>query len=309
MKDRTPTARVDQDLCVGCELCLATCPDRTFSMDQGKARVTGDRCLACEHCVAVCPTGAVTLGAAEPHALDFTTFTPINEWLPPGDYDLPGLVALMRSRRSCRNYLPDPVPRDQLEDLVKIGTTAPSGTNSQLWTFTILPDRQAVTALGDRIGVFFRKLNAMARKAWLRKLTKLLGKGELDQYYREHYQSVSEAMEQWETQGIDRLFHGAPAAMVVGSRPGASCPAEDALLASGQILLAAHAMGLGTCLIGYAVEAMDYDPGIKDFLGIPKSEAVHAVIVLGYPDEKYQRLTGRRQVTPRYFHPAPQESP
>ena len=39
----------------------------------------------------------------------------------------------------------------------------------------------------------------------------------------------------------------------VATAPGASSPKEDALLASQNILLAAHAMGLGTCLIGFAV--------------------------------------------------------
>lgn len=288
---------------MGCELCVAVCPDRTLTMDQGKAQVTGDRCLACEHCVAVCPTAAISLGAAEPDALDFVTFEPPGAWLPHGHYDLAGLVRLMRSRRSCRNYRDEPVDRRWLEDLVKIGITAPSGTNSQLWTFTILPQREAVMALGQRIGRFFAKLNAMAEKAWLRKLMKLLGKGELDWYFREYYQSVAEALEQWESGGVDRLFHGAPAAMVVGSHPEASCPAEDALLATGQILLAAHAMGLGTCLIGYAVEAMNHDRSIKEFIGIAKSEPVYAVIVLGHPAEQYQRLAGRRKVTPRYFNP------
>ncbi|MEZ4578721.1 MAG: nitroreductase family protein [Desulfobacterales bacterium] len=39
-------------------------------------------------------------------------------------------------RRSCRNYKETPVPASVLEDLVRIGITAPSGTNSQMWTFT-----------------------------------------------------------------------------------------------------------------------------------------------------------------------------
>ena len=60
---------------------------------------------------------------------------------------------------------------------------------------------------------------------------------------------------------MDRLFHGAAAAILVTGRRQASCPAEDALLATQNILLAAHAMGLGSCLIGFAVEAMRRDPG------------------------------------------------
>jgi len=112
---------------------------------------------------------------------------------------------------------------------------------------------------------------------------------------------VREALEEWHGSGKDRLFHGSTAAIVVGSRPGASCPAEDALLATQNILLAAHSMGLGSCLIGYAVAAMKKDPSIQRSVGIPSEEEIHAVIALGYPDDVYQRTAGRKNVTPRYF--------
>jgi hypothetical protein len=35
--------------------------------------------------------------------------------------------------------------------------------------------------------------------------------------------------------------------------------------------------------------------------GIPDEESVHTVIALGYPDENYQTLIGRKKVVPRYF--------
>jgi nitroreductase len=60
-------------------------------------------------------------------------------------------------------------------------------------------------------------------------------------------------------------------------------------------------MGLGSCLIGFAVSAMKKDPSIKRSIGIPAEEEIHAVIALGYTDEVYQRVTGRKKVTPRYF--------
>ncbi|MCP4686469.1 MAG: nitroreductase family protein, partial [Desulfobacterales bacterium] len=222
-------------------------------------------------------------------------------WLPHGEFDAPGLVQLMQSRRSCRNYRPREVSRDLLEDLVKIGASAPSGTNSQRWSFTILPTRRAVMALGRRLHGFFKRLNRTAESAWLRKLLKLVGKGELDAYHRDHYPSVEEALAEWEKEEIDRLFHGATAAIVVGSRPGASCPMEDALLAAQNILLAAHALGLGSCLVGYAVAAMEKDANLKRFIGLEKDETVYAFIALGLPDETYARPAGRKKIPIRWF--------
>ncbi len=296
---RPVTTIIDQDKCIGCGLCVRVCPSQTISMQDGIATVTGDQSLSCGHCIAVCPADAVQVTAID--ALDFKTFQTDSTWLAYGEYDTAQLVKLMRSRRSCRNYTDEPVDCSALEDLVKIGTTAPSGTNSQKWMFTILPTRNAVKALGDRISLFFKKLNKMAEKNYLRRFLRLIGKNELDVYFHEYYESVKEALAEWENSGLDRLFHGATAAIIVGAAPGASCPKEDAMLATQNILLAAHSMGLGTCLIGFAVEAMKNDINIKQYIGIPDDEAVYAVIAMGFPDEKYQQQAGRKKIIPRYF--------
>jgi nitroreductase len=208
----------------------------------------------------------------------------------------------MRSRRSCRNYQTRKVPRELLEDLVKVAITAPSGTNCQKWSFTLLPDRRAVLALGEMIGQYFRQLNKLARKTLLRRALKAIGKPGLDDYYHRYAETVAEALQEWDQTDRDRLFHGAPAVIVVGSRPGASCPAEDALLSSQNLLLGAHCMGLGTCLVGFAVSALQQDPKIKLGLGIPADEKIYAVIALGYPDEIYQRPAGRKMPVVRVFN-------
>lgn len=298
MKRRVTTI-IQAERCVGCGLCIRVCPSGTISMQDGKAAVTGNSSLACGHCAAVCPENAIMLTAIHNDAFLFKTFQEDEIWLAPGEYDTAQLVRLMRSRRSCRNYTDKPVEASVLEDLVRIGTSAPSGTNSQKWAFTILPTRHDVNALGGRISQFFRRLNKMSEKMYLRLGLKLIGRSELDDYYQAYYESVREALREWEQSGRDQLFHGASALIIVGSAPGASCPAEDALLATQNILLAAHAMGLGTCLIGFAVEAMRKDPPVKQFANIPDDEDVHAVIAVGHPDEKYQRPAGRKRAVIR----------
>lgn len=288
---------IDAEACTGCGLCVQCCPSWTLSMGQDKAAVTGERCIVCEHCASICPVGAVRMDGVDREQERFASFTYAPKYIAPGNFSCSELVNLMRSRRSCRGYKEDAVPREVLEDLVKAGITAPSGTNSQRWTFTILPTRNAVTALAMDIKGFFERINRMAGNPLLRKGLKLLGQGDLQDYYEEYYGAVCSALEEWETQGRDRLFHGAPAAILVGAAPGASCPAEDALLASQNIQLAAHCLGLGTCLIGYAVAAMDNDKKIQQTLNIPKDEKIYAVLTIGRPAEPYQRLTGRK--TPR----------
>jgi len=299
---RVPTTEIDRDRCTGCGLCVAVCPSQTLSLVDGKAVVTGTYSLECDHCAAICPEGAITVRGLDRDALTLATIECRDDVVVPyGGFDTARLVELMRSRRSCRLFSDRPVERDILEDLIKIGMTAPSGTNSQRWTFTIVSNRSAVVMLGELMADFFQRINRMAEKRLVRFFARLFMRDALGTYYRNHYESVKEALRQWKEEGRDRLFHGAPAAILVGMKPGASCPAEDALMASQNILLAAHSMGLGSCLIGFAVEALRRDRRIKDYLGIPENERIYAVIALGYPRGDFMRPAGRKKVIPRYF--------
>lgn len=292
---------INSDKCTGCGLCIPVCPHDTLVLKNGKTMVSGDRCMVCGHCRAACPADAVQIPQLENHMQTFSFYKTTEEkWQTFGSFPVKDLVQLMQSRRSCRNYMDKPLPIEILHDLVKIGITAPSGTNSQKWTFTLLSTREEVLSLGEQIAIFFKRTNRMAKSFFLRKVLKLAGKWELDEYYNEHYDRVKQALEAWEHNGEDLLFHGAPAVIVMGSAPGASCPMEDALLASQNILLGAHAMGLGTCMIGYAVKAMQVDRSITESLNIPSEESVHALITVGFPDETYIRFPGRKKCIIRH---------
>ena len=59
-------------------------------------------------------------------------------------------------------------------------------------------------------------------------------------------------------------------------------------------------MGLGSCLIGYAVSAMDHDRRVAAAVGVPQRERVHAVVALGWPGVSFARPTTRRRPLVRY---------
>ncbi len=55
-------ARVDPDLCTGCETCLERCQMDAVLLDQNMhAVVNRDRCIGCGLCVTTCPTDAIIL--------------------------------------------------------------------------------------------------------------------------------------------------------------------------------------------------------------------------------------------------------
>jgi nitroreductase/NAD-dependent dihydropyrimidine dehydrogenase PreA subunit len=288
---------INKEKCTGCGVCAEICPYRAIVLSCEKAEYI-EECFLCGQCQAVCPVSAVEL-LNIPTKLGMTTIEEREEAIPPGTTNISELVALMRSRRSCRKYQNKAVERVMLEDLVRIGTTAPSGTNSQSWGFTIIPERSDLRILGGKVADYYRKLNRLAENPFLRLIVRIIGGDSLGRYYRRYYQSVSGALREWDEEGTDRLFHGASAAiMVTGSRQ-ASCPAEDALLATQNILLAAHAMGLGSCLIGFVVEALRRDPKLKRLVGITENMEIYSIIALGYPAIKYYRPANRKIVVPR----------
>jgi len=60
---------------------------------------------------------------------------------------------LAHSRRSVRQYRPDPVPDDLLMQVLEAGRWAPSAVNSQPWEFIVVTDPAVKQALYDLAGV------------------------------------------------------------------------------------------------------------------------------------------------------------
>ncbi len=76
----------------------------------------------------------------------------------------------------------------------------------------------------------------------------------------------------------------APLGICVVIDPKASShPVEDGATATYSMLLAAHALGLGTCWIGSY--GSSYEERVKEILNIPKEKRVLSIISLGFPDE------------------------
>ncbi len=277
---------------------MEVCPFYIFSLEREKAVLDNNDCFMCGHCRAVCPTNAIFIKDLQ-ETLTLESADNKIQTRSNGAGFSPPLIDLMQSRRSCRNFKPETVSIELLADLVKIGTLAPSGTNCQDWEFTILPERSDVAQLGNLVGNYYKKLNRLAERPLLRNFLKMIGKDSLYNYYINHYETVEKALSEWDEEQKDRLFHGATAAIIVSNRTIASCPGEDALLATQNILLAAESVGLGSCLIGFAVEAIRRSSFLQGKLGIPKGEQVYSVICLGYPAVKFYRTAGRKQVKSR----------
>ena len=119
---------IDQELCRQDGICSAVCPTQIITPageSEYPALVPGGEafCIRCGHCVAVCPHGAIRHG--DMPIGDFPEIA--RAGMPTADQ----VVQFMRSRRSIRNYKPEPLPHGTLTAMIDLARHAPSGHNGQ----------------------------------------------------------------------------------------------------------------------------------------------------------------------------------
>jgi nitroreductase len=158
-------------------------------------------------------------------------------------------------RQSCWNFSEQPVEHEKLLKCVNVGHYAPSGCNSQPWSFVVVetPDIVAeVAKCGQQNNMTPFLSNVMAFIVVLEEHAVLLP-------------SIRHV--------IDSQY----------------CAKSDLGAATVQICLEAETQGLGTCIIGI------YDrEGICKALNIPIEKQFGALIAVGYPADPTIRQKSRK---------------
>ena len=162
----------------------------------------------------------------------------------------------INGRRSTRDFMAEAVDEESIRRLIDAAVRAPSASNGQEWTFTVVRDQ----ALLDRI--------SEAAKAHM--LTILPA----DPQSERRRTTLSDP--------AFHIFYHAPALILVAGTTPTPWVVEDCALAAQNLMLAAHGEGLGSCWIGYAQRYLDTPEG-KDVLGLPASCVPVAPIIVGHP--------------------------
>jgi nitroreductase len=166
------------------------------------------------------------------------------------------LSKALAGRRSVREYTEQPVDEPAIRRLIDAAVQAPSAVNEQPWTFTVVRDQVVL----DRI----------SRDAKVHVLATLPTNYQGGRFRKRLADPTF------------HIFHHAPVLILISANAAGPWIVEDCALAAENLMLAAHAAGLGTCWIGFAQGFLNTPEG-KSLLGLPAAWVPVAPIIVGHP--------------------------
>ena len=173
----------------------------------------------------------------------------------------------LKKRRSVRDFSPEPIPFDVLQNCVLAASTAPNGANLQPWHFAIIqsPDVKAKirAAAEEEERAFY---NGRAPEEWLEVLAPLGTNA--DKPFLE------------EAPALIAIFRKAKALDKNGVKRKTYYPLESTGIATGILITALHNAGLAT--LTHTPSPMGF---LNELLDRPSSEKPFLLLVAGYPKE------------------------
>lgn len=164
---------------------------------------------------------------------------------------------VVHSRRAVRQYKPDLVSREDIMKILDAGNWAPSGKNLQPWEFVVVTGKKK-EQLGESYGVIGQAYAA-----------------DWDQTSRDAFVEYA------------RTYGGAPVVLAVLVKKSKDEEVQRMYMESGSaamenIVLAARALGLGTC---WMTGPLADEATLREVLGVGERQQIVAVTPLGYPVE------------------------
>jgi len=212
--------------------------------------------------LAICPTAALSILGRDPaSSLPLTTGS-----LPAFNQ----VDRFIRGRRSIRHYRDENVAPVLIQKLLSTLANVPTGVNRRELTFSVIDDKTVLQ--GIRIKVY-KALSATA------------GTGRVPEY-------LSNAASAYFDRGIDRIFRGAPHALIASAPPDAPCSREDVVLALAYFEFLAQSAGLGTVWWGMFKSIFEALPKLKPLVNLPADHVYYAML-FGTPAIHFARTVQR----------------
>lgn len=182
------------------------------------------------------------------------------------------------SRRSVRHFAKEKVDRETLGKLVAAARYAP----------TMNHHIRAIIVDDPEILVEFDRYERMFYGTWYRLFFKNKAIRAFERIFRDDIDVIRRKMEH--SLGSVDFLYGAPALIVLVGDTRTILTEESAQYHLASMLLYAHSLGLGACLMDSAKIALRTSSALRRRLGIPRGMRVRGAIVVGHPEERLLNL-------------------
>ena len=170
----------------------------------------------------------------------------------------PSVMDAIATRSSVRAYTGKPLDRAAVMALLEAAVRAPTAMHIEPWRFLVIQDTDTLRRLSER-----------ARLQFTEELRRL------------HPDEDDAVLARFASPGFD-VFYNAGTLVVVYAGVDSPFAAADCWLAAENLILAAHARGLGTCVVGSVVATLN-TPAVRDELGLPAGVTAVAPVIVGHP--------------------------
>jgi nitroreductase len=186
------------------------------------------------------------------------------------------LLKLMKTRRSIRRYQDRDVPDELLEKIMEAGRWAPSGDNGQPWRFIVVRDFETKAAL-----------SRIATEGSGRRFTAEYFTGRLDERFEglKDEKKKARAYQKLRSGAVSSFLIDAPVIIVVCAYLDVWDFPYDVAMATQNMQLMAHALGLGTCVVVAPVCDIIDEVETAKLLKVPHGYKAALPLAVGYPDE------------------------
>lgn len=196
------------------------------------------------------------------------------------------LLTLIRERRSIRRYAARPVDEAVLRTLLEAARWAPSAHNRQPWRFAVLTDAARRAGLAQAMGERLRQdltADGVPQAAIERDVTRSVARISAAPAVLVFFLSMAD-MDSYP----DPQRQAAERTMAV----------QSVALAAQNVLLAAHAQGLGACWMCGPLFCADV---VRRELGLPDDWEAQGLITLGYPEQSASKQREPIETKTRWF--------
>ena len=168
---------------------------------------------------------------------------------------VPDVFEAIARRRATRAFTGERVGKDVIRSLLAAAVRAPTAMHEEPWGFVVVQDRSLLKRLSDDAKEALHDGGEHALRG-LHMLSGLIAP--------------------------ENIFYDGGTLIVIYGEPKGQFVVADCWLAAENLMLAACARGLGTCVIGLALGALNSDKG-KAALKVPRELTAYAPIIVGVP--------------------------